>query len=111
MAFSEDKKTRLAVYKAMQEIVAAGMDVCSMMVRDSRLSVKDDYSNIVALSREGVFDKELKSSLAEANGLRNRLVHGYNTLNGDVAFKSIQDLLPWFKDFIGVISSWMKKKQ
>lgn len=48
-----------------------------MAVRDSRLLVKDDYSNIKILGVEGIIDGGLKSSLEKANGLRNRLVQEY----------------------------------
>jgi len=39
-----DKKTRLAVYKAVQEVVEASTDVVAMILKDEGKLPKDDYS-------------------------------------------------------------------
>ncbi len=42
----DDKKSRLAVYKAAQEAVEAVCDVIAMFLKDSGIPPKDDYTNI-----------------------------------------------------------------
>ncbi|HID27221.1 MAG TPA: DUF86 domain-containing protein, partial [Methanosarcinales archaeon] len=51
-----DKKTRLAVYKAMQEAVEAETDVAAMIIKDEGKLPKDDYSNIESLFELKVID-------------------------------------------------------
>lgn len=103
-----DKKTRLAVYKAMQEAVEASTDVAAMILKDEGKLPKDDYSNIESLFELKVIDKKLKDALNEANGLRNRLVHEYNRLNDEVALESIQYLLVPIENFVEAVQKWMR---
>ncbi len=108
--FIEDKKLRLATYKAFQETVEAAMDLVSMMIRDSNLMVKDDYVNVDQLEEQDVLSHEAADALKEANGLRNRLVHRYNHLRTDIAFSSMQRLLPAFATFRQEVQSWLKQR-
>ena len=107
--FISDKKTRLAVYKAFQELLEAALDIVAMSCRDSRIISKDDYANVEALYQKNILDERLKNALIESNGLRNRLVHRYNTLDDRTAFESILELLPDFKYFTEVMDKWLEK--
>jgi len=104
----EDKKTRLAVYKATQEAVEAMCDVIAMYLRDNGIPPKDDYTNIEKWSKL-VNQKKLANCLKIANGLRNRLVHYYNGLNDELAVKSIRGILPCLKKFAEMIKSWLQR--
>lgn len=106
--FVSDKKTKLAVYKASQEMIESSMDVLAMICRDLKIVPKDDYANISALHEKGTIDSKMRQALADANGLRNRLVHRYNLLDDQVAFESIKDLLPRFKEFVGMVEGWVR---
>lgn len=108
--FISDKKTKLAVYKACQEIIEGSMDLLAMICRDVKIVPKDDYTNIGALCEKGVINPKLKQMLADANGLRNRLVHRYNVLDDKIAFESIKGLLPAFEEFVAVVEEWLRKR-
>ncbi len=103
-----DKKTRLAVYKAFQELTESSFDVAAMVCKDSKIVPSDDYTNIEALYNKKIIDAGLKNALFEANGLRNRLVHRYNSLDDSIAFESIRLLLPNIRYFAEVINEWLK---
>jgi uncharacterized protein YutE (UPF0331/DUF86 family) len=103
--FLDDDRTKLATYKAFQEIVEACMDIVAMMCKDLNLVPKDDYSNIEDLDK---IDRKTKASLATANGLRNRLVHRYNQTDDRVALKSINALLPDLSDFVEMVELWIR---
>jgi len=105
--FISDKRTRLATYKAFQELIEASFDVAAMVCRDSRIIPKDDYTNMEALFNKKIIEVSLKNVLIESNGLRNRLVHRYNTLDDSIAFESIRTLLPGFRHFVEVIDKWL----
>ncbi len=106
----KDIKSRLAAYKAFQEITEANMDICAMMLKDTGRTVKDDYENIRKLSNQKLIPKNLEGPLKEMNGLRNRLVHEYNGLETEIALKSIRILLPEIEKFKEAASKWLKKK-
>ena len=108
--FISDKKTRLAVYKAFQEIVEASFDIAAMLCKDSKITPKDDYANAENLYKAKILDESLKNALIEANGLRNRIVHRYNKLDDTIAFESIQELLEKFESFTEVVKEWLKKR-
>jgi len=108
--FSSDKRNRLAIYKAFQELIEASFDVAAMVCKDVRIVPKDDYTNLETLQNIGIIDERLNNTLSESNGLRNRLVHRYNSLDDTLAFESIQALLPDFKHLEEVIDKWLKEK-
>jgi uncharacterized protein YutE (UPF0331/DUF86 family) len=105
--FLVDDRTRLATYKAFQEIVEACMDIIAMMCKDMDLIPKDDYSNIENLNQ---IDKNTKTSLAAANGLRNRLVHRYNQTDDRIALESINALLPELSGFMEMVELWIRER-
>ncbi len=106
-----DKKTRLAVYKAMQEVVEASTDVVAMILKDEGKLPKDDYTNIEKMFGLDIIDNRVKEALNEADGLRNRLVHEYNELNDEIALESIQELLMPIEEFIEAVKKWMRKSE
>lgn len=108
--FIRDEKTKLAVYKAFQEIVESIMDIIAMMCKDMGIPPKDDYTNIETIGNLGIINRELSEKLIEANGLRNRLVHHYNKLDDKIAFESIKELLEPILKFVGVVEDWIMKK-
>ncbi|HID28023.1 MAG TPA: DUF86 domain-containing protein [Methanosarcinales archaeon] len=109
-AFIADERTKLATYKAFQEIVDAIMDIAAMICKDSKITPSDDYTNIDALYENRIISKNVQKTLIESNGLRNRLVHWYNKIDDALAFESIQTLIPNLEKFMEEIKNWIKKK-
>ncbi len=107
--FLEDRKTRLATYKAFQEAVEAITDIVAMMVKDLGEIPKDDYTNIETLYNKKIISSELKNAIKEANGLRNRVVHEYNGIVDEVAYASIMKLIDDMEDFARVVEEWVSK--
>ena len=106
-----DKKTRLAVYKAMQEAVEASTDVVAMILKDEGKRPKDDYTNIEKTFELNLIDKIVKEALKEADGLRNRLVHEYNGLDDEIALEVIRCLLEPMGKFVGAVKKWMSTRE
>ena len=107
--FISNRILRKAIYKEFQEAVEAAMDICAMLRRKLNSSAQDDYSNIDYLHEKGVINSELKDKLKEANGLRNRLIHGYDRLEDEIACNSIKNLLDYLLKFSEVILDWISK--
>jgi uncharacterized protein YutE (UPF0331/DUF86 family) len=105
--FFEDEKTRLATYKAFQEMVEACLDIVAMICKDTNNVPNDDYTNIQNLEW---LDKKTKAALSEANGLRNRLVHRYNQTDDIIALESMRALLPELKGFLEDVETWIGKR-
>jgi uncharacterized protein YutE (UPF0331/DUF86 family) len=109
LPIAHEERTRLAIYKAFQEVVEAFLDILSMKLVDLRIPPKDDYTNIVLLKERGILDEENSNVLRSANGLMNRLVHDYNNLSDELAIESIKILLPKLIDIKKEISSWANR--
>lgn len=102
----DDERTRLAIYKAVQEVVESIMDLLAMIIKDTKKLPKDDYTNIQLAYEDNLISKTEKEFLNEANGLRNRLVHGYNGLNDKLAFTALTRLLPGLKIILQKVKEW-----
>ena len=107
LPFSGEERTRLAIYKALQEIVEALFDMVAMKLVDLRVPPKDDYTNLAELEGRGLLSGETLSCLREANGLRNRLVHTYNLISDDTALKSIGLLIPELREVRRRLETWI----
>ena len=105
-----DEKTKLAIYKAFQEVVEALMDIIAMICGDLCIGPKDDYTNIEVLVSEEIISLDYARILREANGLRNKLIHWYNKINDEIALKSIHRLRIPLRETIKVIIEWLKKQ-
>lgn len=105
----QDLKTTLAIHKAFQEIVEVVMDLIAMMLKDVSTPPLDDYTNISKAVERGLLPRESESVLREANGLRNRLIHVYNDINGGQVVGSIRKLLPRLDEYLQVIDKWVKQ--
>jgi len=108
--FLHDIKTKLAVYKAFQEIVDATMDICAMLCKDMGIPPSDDYTNIEKLYEKKIINTSLKDALFRSNGLRNRLIHHYNKLDDTIAYESITELIPKILEFVRVVEKWIYSK-
>jgi len=104
-------KEQFSIYHAFQIVVEIITDLSAMVVKDLKKIPKDDYSNLEILAKEKIITKELSLYIKEANGLRNRIVHDYNSIDDDIAYKSILSILNRVKQFKEVIDDWLKKNK
>lgn len=109
-SFLSDEKSKLASYKAFQEIVEASMDVIAMIIKDENLMPKDDYSNIDTIEKNKFLTDDLCTGLRDMNGLRNRVIHEYNGLSDKIALESINKLIPEVIGFMEQGEKWLKEK-
>ena len=100
---------RKAIYKEFQEAVEAVSDVCAMLRRGLNSSAKDDYSNIEFLVEHGILEEKKAEKLKEANGLRNRLIHGYDRVDDETACYAIIELIEDLRDFSVAVLEWIRK--
>ena len=104
-----DRILRKATYKEFQEAVEAASDVCAMLRRGLNSSAKDDYSNVDFLVERDILEERMGEKIKEANGLRNRLIHGYDGVNDETACYAIKELIVDLRDFSVVVLEWIRK--
>lgn len=99
---------RLATYKAFQEAAEALADLIAMATVDTGHAAKDDYRNLDLAADEGVIDPDRVEDLAETTGLRNRLVHEYETMDDEIALTSIQELSEPLEGALAEVEGWLR---
>ncbi len=104
----DDEFSRLAIYKAFQELVEVLTDIIAMILIDNDKGVGDDYANIDKIVKIIVLENKEIEVLNEANGLRNRVVHGYNKTDDKRAKESIEKLIPNLEKILEKISRFVK---
>ena len=89
---------RAALY-SLQIGIESGMDLIAMKVKDLGLVVEDDYTNIEKIIHEDVISIKEGALLKEFNGIRNAVVHKYNSLEMAI----IKEALERIAEFAEVI--------
>ena len=100
---------QFAIYHAYQIIVEIITDLAAMAVKDLKIIPKDDYININILAENKIISKTLATKIKDANGLRNRIVHNYNGLDDEIAYKSILTTINDIEKYMEAIIIWIKK--
>ena len=88
--YKADFVRRKAVERVLQEVVDTAVDINShLLVEGGRPAPEDLYSSFTELTQLGVLEKSLSSELAPSAGLRNRLVHAYDTIDDSVVLSAV----------------------
>jgi uncharacterized protein YutE (UPF0331/DUF86 family) len=94
-----DEVTERAALYSLQTCIESGMDIMAMKVKDLGLVVEDDYTNIEKLIQGNVIALKEGELLKEFNGIRNAVVHKYNSLEMAI----IKEALERIAEFAEVI--------
>ena len=106
----KEKKTLFASEKAFQELAESLMDIFAMMLSDLKMAVKDDYSNIAKLKEKNILAEYHAGIAITANGLRNRIVHRYNSVDEKIFVESAKELLPKLANLLQHLENYNMKE-
>ncbi len=102
-------KIQYGIFYAFQISVKLITDLIAMIIKDTKIIPKDDYTNINMLIKEKIISLELANEIKNANGLRNRIVHDYNGMDYNIAYNALIKMLKSFEAFKEVVIKWLKK--
>ncbi|MEA1905488.1 MAG: DUF86 domain-containing protein [Euryarchaeota archaeon] len=91
------------IFYGLHTAIEASMDVVAMLLKDMGEVVEDDYSNIMRLEEIGIISMDLADRLRKCNGLRNYLVHRYNSVDDVIALDSRSEVRDIFYEFIEIV--------
>ncbi|MHA1659019.1 MAG: DUF86 domain-containing protein [Promethearchaeota archaeon] len=89
---SDNKFIKRGVFYSIQTSIESLIDLVAMLVKDLGIQVKDDETNISELIINKNLNPELGNKLKKANGLRNILVHRYNSVEDQIILDSAKKL-------------------
>ena len=92
----------------VQTAIDAAMDLVAMLVKDNGLEVSDDYSNIKKLFNAKIIGEKLSEDLAMLNGLRNAIVHKYNSFEEETVLENIDEITGVLEDFLEKVENELK---
>lgn len=84
----KNRVEKSATFYDLHTSIEAAIDLVAMYLKDKGLQVDDDYTNLEKLLELNI-DPKLISNLRQANGLRNYLVHRYNTFDERIVLNAI----------------------
>jgi uncharacterized protein YutE (UPF0331/DUF86 family) len=101
---------RKGVERVLQEAIEAALDVNAHLISELGHDVPDDYfGGFVKLGQLGILSEDLAGALAPSAGLRNRLVHEYDTLDDAKVLAAVGTLLDLYPRYIQAIEAALVK--
>jgi uncharacterized protein YutE (UPF0331/DUF86 family) len=101
---------RKATERLLQEAIEAALDVNAHLIAELGAEVPEEYyGGFLKIGRLGVLPTDLAGALAPSAGLRNRLVHQYETIDDAKVLASVGTLSQLYPRYIQAIESHLTK--
>lgn len=101
---------RKAAERLLQEAIEAALDINAHLIAELGGEVPGEYyGGFLKLGELGVLPAELGRSLAPSAGLRNRLVHEYETLDDAKVLPAIGTLLGLYPRYVQAVEVFLVK--
>lgn len=101
---------RKAAERLLQEAIEAALDINAHLIAEHGRAVPEEYyGGFLALAALGILREELARQLAPSAGLRNRLVHEYETIDDRKVLGSIANILELYPRFVQAIDAFLTK--
>src|SRR5712691_7707218 len=101
---------RKAAERLLQEAIEAALDINAHLIAEHGAAVPDDYyGGFLALGSLQVLPDALARDLAPSAGLRNRLVHEYETLDDAKVLAAIGTAQALYAEFVKAIEAYLRR--
>lgn len=110
--YGERLYERKAAERLMQEAIEAVLDVNGHLIAELGARTPDDYfGGFIALGALGILSDDLARELAPSAGLRNRLVHEYETIDDAKVHAAMSTLLTMYPRFVDSVDRYLRSLQ
>lgn len=101
---------RKGVERVLQESVEAALDINAHLIAERGHDVPDDYfGGFMKLGELGILPEDLARAVAPSAGLRNRLVHEYDTLDDAKVLAAVGTMLDLYPRYVQAIEAELTK--
>ena len=108
--YVKDLITKYAVERLIQLIVDLALDINNIILSYlKRPPAADYYNSFIDLAENGVLDETFAVKIAPSTGLRNRLIHEYETVNDRIVFESISETIDQYTVYMKQINKFLKR--
>lgn len=91
------------IFYSLQTSIEAVIDLVAMLVKDLGIPVKEDFTNISEIVKIKKLKPELGEKLKKANGLRNMIVHRYNSFEEQIILNSVKEIKDLLYEWIEIM--------
>ena len=112
-SFEEYQKieTRRACERLLQVVIAAVIDVCSLLVSGLRLGLPGEEDDLFEkLEHAGIISGPMRQRLREMKGFRNLLMHEYGRVDDRIVYGIMQTRLGDFEEFERAVLLSLRKE-
>lgn len=100
---------RKAAERLLQEAIEAALDVNAHVLAEQGATVPEDYyGGFIAIGAVNVVPSQLARDLAPSAGLRNRLVHEYETIDDAKVLGAIETMLRLYPRYIEAVEMFLE---
>ena len=106
--YKTDFVRRHAAEKVVELIIEDAIDINRALIEAAHLQPpQTGYNTFVELEHLGILPRGLTSRLANATGLRNRLVHRYEEIDHKMVYDSLKPLLRNYRKYARLIEDYL----
>lgn len=99
--FTDEHFIVAAVERYFQLVVDSAVDCNTLLLEMEHKNPEDTYfGTFSALGEAAVITKELAGKVAHSVGLRNALVHRYDVVEKERAFKALHRFIPFYETYL-----------
>lgn len=109
-SFKDDALVQDAISLGVLVVVQECMDIALHIASDEGWELAPTYRQaFVVLERHGVIDSALAQSLGNAAQLRNRIAHGYASLDAERFWTELPSGIASFETFVAKVSEFLTR--
>jgi uncharacterized protein YutE (UPF0331/DUF86 family)/predicted nucleotidyltransferase len=109
--YESDFKIKRAVERDIELIVEFATEVNGLIIVDSCEPPPADYfSSFIKMGQLGVLHKDFAQSLAHTAGIRNRLVHEYETIIDQLVYVGAKAIVRYFRQYVELVRNYLRKQ-
>lgn len=103
--YSKDVIRRYAIERLIQLIIDLALDINNIILSSMEKPPASDYFNsFIDLIELNIFDHEFANNIAPSTGLRNRLVHEYESIDDRIVYESIDKVIAFYSKYVSYIN-------
>ncbi|MBM3242080.1 DUF86 domain-containing protein [Candidatus Poribacteria bacterium] len=109
--YEADFKIKRAVERDIELIVEFATEVNGLIIVDSGEPPPADYfSSFIKIGQLGVLPTDFAQPLAHTAGIRNRLVHEYETIIDQLVYAGAQTIVKYFRRYVELVRNYLQKQ-
>ena len=102
--YEASKNLQHILERLFQLVVDSAVDINTGLLEKKGIHKADTYfGTFTAMSEAGLLPSELTSRIAQSVGLRNALIHRYETIDKERAYKGLKKFTELYQEYLSIV--------